>query len=692
MPAHSDHDDDRDDDDMLDDEEALGLDLDNDPEILELQSKIRPLPPQEKGFAHVVVVDGLPRITLDKLEKLQRLIQKILSQVGPLANDWIYMPVHTDSKDENMTKGYAFCSYQNPESARVAVQKFDGADFDRQHKLRVCLLDDYHRMIEVSEEYVAPDMKEKDEKMNLWSWLVDDRCVLGADQFAVRVADETQVFWHDAKDANKPEPTISRKNWTESYVVWSPLGTYLTTLHQQGVIIWGKAGFERLMQLQHSGVKLVEYSPCEKYLVTFSPQFAENDNPQSPKCVCVWDVKTGKNLRGFPGSTQNPWPFFKWSHDDKYLACCDPSKGIVRIYEVPSMTLLNGKSIKIPGVKDIFWSPSENIITYWTPEYDNTPARVSLVEVPSFKELRSKNLFNVNDCKIHWQNKGDFLCVKVDRKHKKTTYTNFELFRMRERDVPIDVLEMRDTILAFAWEPNGGRFAIIHSDGTGPKPDVSIYQLINNKVELIVKLEKRPANHLFWSPQGTYLIVAGMKNFHGALEFINTSDGETLRQDEHSGCTDVEWDPTGRYVVSFVSAWRNKLETGFWVWTCQGKLLHKIMKDRFYQLLWRPRPPVMLTKEKIAEIKACLSKYSKQYNIQDMQQRDAQKEEERQRRQRLRVEFEKYLAAKAAEVAATRKARRAMRKLQYDSDDDSLFVMEEEYVEELVDTTEEILG
>lgn len=91
------------------------------------------------------------------------------------------------------------------------------------------------------------------------------------------------------------------------------------------------------------------------------------------------------------------------------------------MYETPSMNLLDKQSLKIPGVKDFSWSPRQNIIsypvpiiallpsplalsslmqyTYMVPERDsgNTPAKVVLVEIPSRKELRQKNIFNVND-------------------------------------------------------------------------------------------------------------------------------------------------------------------------------------------------------------------------------------------------------------------------------------------------------
>jgi hypothetical protein len=40
------------------------------------------------------------------------------------------------------------------------------------------------------------------------------------------------------------------------------------------------------------------------------------------------------------------------------------------------------------------------------------------------------------------------------------------------------------------------------------------------------------------------------------------------------------------------------MENGYNVWSFNGKLIHKVIKDRFFQFLWRPRPPTLLTKEK----------------------------------------------------------------------------------------------
>lgn len=70
--------------------------------------------------------------------------------------------------------------------------------------------------------------------------------------------------------------------------------------------------------------------------------------------------------------------------------------------------------------RDFSWSPGDNIIAFWVPEDKDIPARVTLMQIPTRQEIRVRNLFNVVDCKLHWQRNGDYLCVKVDRTPKGT--------------------------------------------------------------------------------------------------------------------------------------------------------------------------------------------------------------------------------------------------------------------------------
>lgn len=156
---------------------------------------------------------------------------------------------------------------------------------------------------------------------------------------------------------------------------------------------------------------------------------------------------------------------------------------------------------------------------------------------------------------MFWQSEGKYLCLQVDRytKTKKAVVTSFEIFNFEGKLVTTEILPMKDTVKIFAWEPTGNRFGIIHGDSDAPHVSVSFYQLGKKKLELKRTLEKTTAQHLFWSPRGSYLVIGG-KN--GSLQFYNAAMNETMSESEHYMVSALQWDPTGRYVCTYVSAWK----------------------------------------------------------------------------------------------------------------------------------------
>ena len=62
------------------------------------------------------------------------------------------------------------------------------------------------------------------------------------------------------------------------------------------------------------------------------------------------------------------------------------------------------------------------------------------------------------EVRIYWHPQGDYVAVQVDRytKTRKSTYTSFELFSVKDKDIPMEVLELpnkTDKVIDFAWEP-----------------------------------------------------------------------------------------------------------------------------------------------------------------------------------------------------------------------------------------------
>lgn len=76
-------------------------------------------------------------------------------------------------------------------------------------------------------------------------------------------------------------------------------------------------------------VKFIQFSPGEKYLVTFSSIEPTNPRDTLQLILNIFEVKTGRLLRNFqltpedlpahPGGLTHSWPFFKWAGgcDDK---------------------------------------------------------------------------------------------------------------------------------------------------------------------------------------------------------------------------------------------------------------------------------------------------------------------------------------------------------------------------------------
>ncbi|KAL1210408.1 Eukaryotic translation initiation factor 3 subunit B [Cardamine amara subsp. amara] len=77
--------------------------------------------------------------------------------------------------------------------------------------------------------------------------------------------------------------------------------------------------------------------------------------------------------------------------------------------------------------------------------------------------------------------------------------------------------------------------------------------------------------------------------------------------------TYIEWDPTGRYVATAVTSSVQEMENGFYIWSLNGKLLYRTLKEQFFQFAWRPRPPSLLSEQKEEEVAKNLKKYSEKY-------------------------------------------------------------------------------
>jgi len=648
-------------------------------------------PEMDTSMRHAIIVDHVPSVPKEKLDKLRGVLSKFFGQIGRIVEGGLEIPTDPST---GQSLGYAFVEFESEAVANTAIQKANGYKLDKAHTFQVNSFEDHPKYLAVPDEEREIEPPPFVPKENLLAWLEDSHA---RDQFVVRYNEETEIWWNDPTKPHA-EPLHSRKNWSDSYVSWSPRGTYMATFHRLGIMLWGGPSWKKMLKVNHGGVRLIDFSPCENFLITWSP---ESDQAAA---LIVWDIRTGEKKRAFQGckepGAEMPWPAFTWSFDDAYFARL--ADDCIHVYESSSMKLIRDKddkrtSIKVEGVRQFLWSPTDHYVSLWIPEHTNNPAKVVLMELPSRQELRQKNLFSVADLRMMWHDQGHFLCAKVDKhsKSKKTLNSAFELFRIRDKDVPIEVTEFSKdtTVHAFAWEPKGIRYAIIHSEAGSPRMDVSFYTMgskYNGRVSLVKTLEKKSCSGLWWSPLGSIILLANLKGTSGQLEWVDVNQQQTIGEAEHFMCSNIEWDPTGRFVATSVSHWKHQMENGYHLWTSHGRELMHEKKDKFFQLLWRPRPPSLLSEAKEKEIRKNLRDYSKKYEEEDAKKKLALDAGLLQERQQKSAAFELELKKRTEEYNRLRLQRIELRG-GVESDNESAYTVIEEEERENLEITEEVI-
>ncbi|KAM0893218.1 hypothetical protein ACQ4PT_025237 [Festuca glaucescens] len=378
--------------------EDFGI-LSDDEEICQKED----LPEPEGGLSNIVVVDNLPVVAPEKYEKLESVVRKLFSPYGAIVVFW--MPTDPET---HKTYGYCFIEYNTSQEAELAREKRNGHKLDRLHILAVNVFHDFDKYMKVPDEWMPDELTPYAPGENLLKWLTDEKA---RDQFVIWAGMSTEVYWNDAKRA-MPQLVYQKQYWTDSYVQWSPLGTHLATVHNQGAQVWGGDDkFLRLMKFPHPKLKRIDFSPGERYLVTYSSE--EPSNPRGTHTVVlnIFDVRSGKVMREFKGSAddlstggsiavsgvyhglssgEQTKTLWGGGRDDKYFARL--GKNVISVYETETFTLLDKKSLKVENVADFSWSPTDPIISMFVPEMGggNQPAKVSLVQIPSRQELRQK--------------------------------------------------------------------------------------------------------------------------------------------------------------------------------------------------------------------------------------------------------------------------------------------------------------
>jgi translation initiation factor 3 subunit B len=134
------------------------------------------------------------------------------------------------------------------------------------------------------------------------------------------------------------------------------------------------------------------------------------------------------------------------------------------------------------------------------------------------------------------------------------------------------------------------------------------------------------------------------------------------------------------------------METGYHLYDFKGKLLREEQVDLFKQWLWRPRPPTLLSKEEQKEVRRKLRDYSKKFEEADEAKKNQASVEEQDRRRQLLQEWYSWRRHIKEDLMDERQGRGLPADRRDEEEDLGGDQVVEEWVEELIGETEEVIG
>ncbi len=90
-------------------------------------------------------------------------------------------------------------------------------------------------------------------------------------------------------------------------MTWSPQGTYLIQIKPDKVIFLGGQQMTPIIVLSQNKVDFVSMSPCEKYVLTWSPRGEVG--------FTVWNFQMVEVIREFDSERDEDHTTYKWSFD-----------------------------------------------------------------------------------------------------------------------------------------------------------------------------------------------------------------------------------------------------------------------------------------------------------------------------------------------------------------------------------------
>lgn len=293
-------------------------------------------PKMDEDFSSYFMINNLPKCKAEKIPKLVALIESTLKK-KKLNVEPEDIEIEIDPST-NETFGVAYINMKNEENARFAASIFDGFKLTKNNIFATCLMPEFEKIMQTSEEFTLPEAAADLE--DLRAPIFD----ITHDQYLYKSGKNVHVNQlGSSAQVNKTDSVLKTfENLSNEPTQWSPKGTYLISIKTEKIEFLGGKDMIPIITLPQSKVKAVNMSPCESYVMTYSPE--------SESAYTVWNFQLVEIIREFEAAYDEDQDSYQWNFDGSYIAKKfvteiekdgeTKTKTGVSVYELPSMQLL----------------------------------------------------------------------------------------------------------------------------------------------------------------------------------------------------------------------------------------------------------------------------------------------------------------------------------------------------------------
>jgi translation initiation factor 2A len=139
-------------------------------------------------------------------------------------------------------------------------------------------------------------------------------------------------------------------------------------------------------------------------------------------------------------------------------------------------------------------------------------------------------------------------------------------------------------IHATSWSPTGKEFLVVY----GFMPSQSTLFGVDCKPKC--EFGTGPRNTINWDPFGRIVCISGFGNLQGEMDFWDVRKLKKVGTATAHCSSHFEWAPDGTHVLTAVLSPRIRVDNGYKLWSCDGRLLHQEQIDELLRVSWRPAP------------------------------------------------------------------------------------------------------